>query len=226
MKNTTLLNKLLRIEQNGSINLDPDFLVLLAEVKQEVYNEEKAFSSDQKRASKKALAFLTKIKKQNKLSFLAYCDFQEVNGSKKQVFTDSYILFALNTYYKLPTVEDFKKENRNENLTYPQVASLIPNENGFILENAKEKMEDILKKIKSKQYEKEKPFDSFHTGRYDVYFNVDKLKTVIEILGTSDLEINIYGQAKPIKLVDKKKQEMKLLFFRSSRKAIEAATTD
>lgn len=57
MKNTTLLNKLLRIEQNGSINLDPDFLALLAEVKQEVYNEEKAFSSDQKRASKKHLLF-------------------------------------------------------------------------------------------------------------------------------------------------------------------------
>ena len=65
MKNTILLNKLLRIEQNGSVNLDPDFLALLAEVKQEVYNEEKTFSSDQKRASKKALAFLTKIKKQN-----------------------------------------------------------------------------------------------------------------------------------------------------------------
>ena len=41
MKNTTLLNKLLRIEQKGSVNLDPDFLALLAEVKQEVYNEEK-----------------------------------------------------------------------------------------------------------------------------------------------------------------------------------------
>ena len=204
MKNTTLLNKLLRIEQNGSVNLDPDFLALLAEVKQEVYNEEKTFSSDQKRASKKALAFLTKIKKQNVRPFLAYCDFQEVNGSKKQVFTDYYILFVLNTYYKLPTVEDFKKETRNENMTYPQVASLIPNENGFILENAKEKMEDILKKIKSKQYAKEKPFDSFHTGTYDVYFNVDKLKTIIEILGTSDLEITIYGQVKPIKLTDKK----------------------
>lgn len=182
-----------------------------------MYNEEKAFSSDQKRASKKALSFLTKIKKQNVIPLLAYCDFQEVNGLKKQVFTDSYILFTLNTYYKLPTVEDFKKETRNEKLTYPQVASLIPNENGFILENAKEKMEDILKKIKSKQYEKEKPFDSFHTGTYDVYFNVYKLKTIIEILGTSELEINIYGQVKPIKLTDKK-QETKLFCFRSIRK--------
>lgn len=212
MKNTTLLNKLLRIEQKGSVNLDPDFLALLAEVKQEVYNEEKAFSSDQKRASKKALSFLTKIKRQNVHPFLAYCDFQEVNGLKKQVFTDTYILFALNTYYKLPTVEDFKKEMRNENLTYPQVASLIPNENGFILENAKEKMEDILKKIKSKQYEKEIPFDSFHTVSYDVCFNVDKLKTIIEILGTSDLEINIYGQDKPIKLSDKKTGNEAILF--------------
>ena len=203
MKNTILLNKLLRIEQNGSVNLDPDFLALLAEVKQEVYNEEKAFSSDQKRASKKALSFLTKI--------------------KKQVFTDSYILFTLNTYYKLPTVEDFKKETRNEKLTYPQVASLIPNENGFILENAKEKMEDILKKIKSKQYEKEKPFDSFHTGTYDVYFNVYKLKTIIEILGTSELEINIYGQVKPIKLTDKKTGNEAIL-LPINPKAIETAT--
>lgn len=139
MKNTTLLSKLLKIEKNGSVNLDHDFLTLLAEVKQEIYNEEMAFSSDQKRASKKALAFLTKIKKQNIHPFLGYCDFQEVNGSKKQVFTDYYILFALNTYYKLPTVEDFKKETRNENLIYPQVASLIPNKNGFILEEPKKR---------------------------------------------------------------------------------------
>ena len=62
----------------------------------------------------------------------------------------------------------------------------------------------LLNKIKSKQYEKEKPFDSFNTGAYKVYFNVDKLKTIIEILGTSNLEINIYGQTKPIKLSDKK----------------------
>lgn len=219
MKNTTLLSKLLKIEKNGSVNLDHDFLTLLAEVKQEVYNEEMAFSSDQKRASKKALAFLTKIKKQNVCPFLAYCDFQEINGSKKQVFTDSFILFALNTYYELPTVEDFKKETRNKNATYPQVASLIPGGNGFILENAKEKIEDVLKKIKSKQYEK--PVDSFHTGAYDVYFNVDKLKTIIEILGTSDLEINIYGQIKPIKLTDKKTgNEAILLPIRP--KAIEA----
>lgn len=39
MKNATLLNKLLRIEQNGSVNLDPDFLDLLAEVKQKTGNE-------------------------------------------------------------------------------------------------------------------------------------------------------------------------------------------
>lgn len=58
--------------------------------------------------------------------------------------------------------------------------------------------------MKSKQYEKESPFDYFRTGSYDVYFNVDKLKTIVEILGTSDLEITIYGQIKPVKLTDKK----------------------
>lgn len=173
----------------------------------------------------KSTCFFNKDKKAKHTPVLGVLRFSGSKRIKKQVFTDSYILFALNTYYKLPTVEDFKKENRNENLTYPQVASLIPNENGFILENAKEKMEDILKKIKSKQYEKEKPFDSFHTGTYDVYFNVDKLKTVIEILGTSDLEINIYGQLKPIKLVDKKTGN-EAIILPINPKAIETTTAD
>ena len=80
-----------------------------------------------------------------------------------------------------------------------------------------------MKKIKSKQYEKEKPFDSFHTGTYDVYFNVYKLKTIIEILGTSELEINIYGQVKPIKLTDKKTGNEAIL-LPINPKAIETAT--
>ena len=126
MNNTTLLKKLQKIERNGSINLDPDFIALLNEVKQEVYNEIKGFTLTQKQASKKALNFLKKLQKGTR-PILGYCDLQDIQGEKYQVFTDSYILIGLKTFYELPTIEDFKKlDSKNKESTYPSVYRIVP----------------------------------------------------------------------------------------------------
>lgn len=210
MKNETLLKKLQKIEKNGSINLDPDFIALLNEVKQDVYNEANGFTTDQKRAAKKALNFLKAIQKKDTRPVLGYCDFQEYNGSKYQFITDSYILIGLKTFYELPTVDDLRKSDpRQAGATYPQVVRIIPNKNDGL--KVETDLSEYLKKLKAGMYEKDKKLDCLKCGSYDVWFNVENLKKIIEMLGTDRLDIYVYGAFKPILLIDPKNENIGVL---------------
>lgn len=202
MNNTTLLKKLQKIERNGSINLDPDFIDLLNEVKQEVYNESKGFTSSQKQSSKKALNFLKKLQKRAR-PILGYCDFQDIHGEKYQVFTDSYILIGLKTFYELPTIEDFKKlDSKNKDATYPSVYRIVPDI--YYGEKTENNIETLLKKLKSGMYEKGQENDYIESKSYKALFDVKKLKDAVEMLGTTDLDIYLFGNTKPLILLDPK----------------------
>lgn len=201
MKNTTLLKKLQKIEKNASMNLGPDFIALLNEVKQEVYNETKGFTSSQKQASKKALAFLKKLQKKGVRPILGYCDFQEIHGEKYQVFTDSYTLVALKTFYELPTVEDFKKlDSKNKEATYPSVYRIVPDV--YFGEKTENNIETLLKKLKSGMYEKGQETDYFESKSYKALFDVKQLKDAVEMLGTTNLDIYLFGNTKPAMFLD------------------------
>ena len=201
MKNTTLLKKLQKIEKNGSINLGPDFIDLLNEVKQEVYNDTKGLTISQKRASKKALTFLKKLQKKNTRPVLGYCDFQEIHGEKYQVFTDSYTLIALKTFYELPTIEDFKKlDSKNKDTTYPSVYRIVPEI--YYGEKTENNIETLLKKLKSGMYEKGQEVDSIESKSYKANFDIKRLKEAVEMLGAVDLDIYLFGNTKPSMFLD------------------------
>lgn len=202
MNNTTLLKKLQKIEKNGSINLDQDFITLLNEVKQEVYNETKGFTSSQKQASKKALNFLKKLQKRAR-PILGYCDFQDIHGEKYQVFTDSYILIGLKTFYELPTIEDFKKlDSKNKDATYPSVYRIVPDI--YYGEKTENNIETLLKKLKSGMYEKCQENDYIESKSYKALFDVKRLKDAVEMLGTADVDVYLFGDTKPAMLLDSK----------------------
>lgn len=202
MNNTTLLKKLQKIEKNGCINLDQDFITLLNEVKQEVYNETKGFTSSQKQASKKALNFLKKLQKRAR-PILGYCDFQDIHGEKYQVFTDSYILFGLKTFYELPTIEDFKKlDSKNKESTYPSVYRIVPDI--YYGEKTENNIETLLKKLKSGMYEKGQENDYIESKTYKAFFDVKKLKDAVEVLGTADVDVYLFGDKKPTMFLDSK----------------------
>lgn len=202
MKNTELLKKLLKIERNGSINIDPDFITLLNDVKMEVYNEEKGFTSGEKKANKKAAAFLKKLYKRRPV--LSVCDIQTTNGIDYQVFTDSYVAFYMMKHYKLETIEDLNNREGMQ-LKYPDVVRLLPDENnGSLIHNGKFLLDEALKKHKADLLEKLDSMTIYKLYYGDEKITVDilKLKTVIEIMGTSDLDIYFYGSFKPLLFVD------------------------
>lgn len=202
MKNTELLKKLLKIERNGFINIDPDFITLLNDVKMEVYHEEKSFTSTEKKANKKAAAFLKKLYKIRPV--LSVCDIQTKNGIDYQVFSDSYVAFYIKKHYKLETIEDLNNREGTQ-LKYPDVVRLLPDENnGSLIHNGKLLLDEALKKHKSGLLEKLDSMTIYKLYYGDETITVDilKLKTVIEIMGTLDLDIYFYGSFKPLLFVD------------------------
>ena len=200
MNTTTLLKKLQKIEKNVSINLDPDFIDLLNEVKQEVYNDAKGFTTSQKTSLKKGTKLFKEITKKPR-PILGYCDFQEIHGQKYQVFTDSHTLIGLKTFYELPTIEDFKKlDSKNKDAIYPSVYRIVPE--AQYGEKAENNTETFLKKLKAGMYEKQKEFDYIESKNHKVCFDVKRLKDAVEMLGTSNLDIYLFGNTKPAMLLD------------------------
>lgn len=202
MGNTELLKRLLKIERNGSINLDPDFITLLNDIKMEVYNEEKGFTSTEKKANKKAAAFLKKAYKRRPV--LSVCDIQTTNGIDYQVFTDSYAAFYMKKHYKLETIEDLNNREATQ-LKYPDVVRLLPDEtDGSLIQNGKQLLDEALKKHKAgllKQLDSMTVCELYH-GDKKITVDILKLKSVIEIMGTSDLDIYFYGSFKPLLFID------------------------
>lgn len=202
MKNTELLKKLLKIERNGSINIDPDFITLLNDVKMEVYNDEKGFTSTEKKANKKAAAFLKKSYKRKPV--LSVCDIQQINGIDYQVFTDSYVAFYIKKHYKLETIENLNDRERTQ-LKYPDMVRLLPDENnGLLIHNGKLLLDEALKKHKAGLLEKigSTTIYKLYCGDDEIIVDILKLKSVIEIMGTSVLDIYFYGSFKPLLFVD------------------------
>ena len=204
MKNTELLKKLLKIEKNGSVNLDPDFISLLNDVKMEVYNDEKGFTSTEKKANKKAAAFLKKLYK--KRPVLSVCDIQNKDGIEYQVFTDSFIAFYMKRHYKLETINDFNEREKTQ-YCFPDIIRLLPDQNeGSLIEGSKEILNDAIKKYKAGMLDKLGKITTYTINDNGIEVTVDfmRLKNVIEIMGTIDLDIYAYGSFKPLLFIDNK----------------------
>ena len=190
MKNETLLNKLIPI--NSDLHNEA-LQSLIDELKLEVIAEYKGVNKSAVQAQKAALAFL---KKQTKISpVLAYSDIQD----DRQVFTNSYVLFALKTFYELPNIKGIKD---NKDISFPNCRPLLKDKEY----NAKEvfNIKETLAKLKAKDFEDMRtPLATYETSKgYAVTYNAKYLKDICDILGTDDLEVYIFKELAPILFVD------------------------
>ena len=190
MKKETILNKLTTI--NTTLN-NNELQTIINELKIDVMSEYKGINKSYIQAQKAALAFL---KKQTKVSpILAYSDIQD----NKQVFTNSYILFALKTFYELPNIKGIKD---NKDISFPNCRPLLRDKEY----NAKEvfNIKETLAKLKAKDFEDMRtPLATYETSKgYAVTYNAKYLKDICDILGTDDLEVYIFKELAPILFVD------------------------
>ena len=198
MKTETILNNLLKVKDNPFKYMD----VLentINELKIDIYNENMGLKNRKQDPQKKALKFLNDNKKRfsSCRSCLSYAYQTNINGNDVQVFTDTYIAFILKTFYKLPLWD-------NKNGSYPQIERLLPDKNYGEIVNVNFK--DLLAKLKAKQIEEKDGIKiiELNSESYKCSFNADNLKKICDILGTTDLNMYLYGTLKAALIVDEK----------------------
>lgn len=197
MKTETILNKLLKLKENpyNAELLDN----VINELKIDVYNENMGLKNRKQDPQKKALKFLNDNKKRfyGSRPCLSYACKTVINGNDVQVFTDSYIAFILKTFYKLPLWD-------KENGAYPEIERILPNKNYGEIVNVNFK--DIIAKLKAKQIEEKDGIKliELNSESYKCLFNADYLKKICDILGTTELNMYLYGTLKAALIVDEK----------------------
>lgn len=200
MKTETILNNLLKVKDNPFKYMD----VLentINELKIDIYNENMGLKNRKQDPQKKALKFLNDNKKRfsGGRSCLSYAYQTNINGNDVQVFTDSYIVFILKTFYNLPLWDEEKEKQ-----SYIDIKRVLPNkEYGEIV---KFNFKDLLAKLKAKQIPDNDgtKIIELKSESYKCCFNADNLKKVSEILGTTNLTIRLYGELKPALIIDEK----------------------
>lgn len=199
MKTETILNKLLKLKENpcNSELLDN----VINELKIDVYNENMGLKNRKQDPQKKALKFLNDNKKRfsGGRSCLAYACQTIINGNEVQVFTDSYIAFILKTFYNLPLWDNEKEKNK-----YPEIERVLPDKSFGEIVNFNFK--DLLAKLKAKQIEDKDGIKliELKSESYKCLFNADNLKKICDILGTTELNMYLYGTLKAALIVDEK----------------------
>lgn len=199
MKTETILNKLLKLKENpyNAELLDN----VINELKIDVYNENMGLKNRKQDPQKKALKFLNDNKKRfsGGRPCLAYACKTVINGNDVQVFTDCYIAFILKTFYNLPLWDNEKEKNK-----YPEIERLLPDKKYGEIVNINFK--DIIAKLKAKQIEEKDGIKliELNSENYKCFFNAESLKKICDILGTTELDMYLYGTLKTALIVDEK----------------------
>ena len=203
MEKTKLLNQLEQIAAKVSVDYVPELSGLIAELKAEIYSEYKGVvNKSLLQRTKAALKFLKNAGKYREI--LHYCDYQNISGTDYQVFTDSYTLFMLVNKMELPYCKD-----NMPNVEYPNVKNLYSASwyDTDITESID--IKDILAKLKAKMLPIDNKIAKYVNENVDTYdyivkigFDANRLKSIVDILGTTELNVYYRRKSAPLLFVD------------------------
>ena len=203
MENTKVLNELEKIASKVNLEYVPELAGLINELKAEIYAESNGkINKSLLQMQKAALRFLKNTGKYREI--LHYCDYQNIAGTDYQVFTDSYTLFMLVDKMELP----YYKDNM-PSATYPKVKALY--NAGYYDTDITESIDikDIMAKLKAKMLPIDNKITKYVNENVNVNgkttaiaFNANYLKTIVDVLGTSELKVYYRRDMAPLLFVD------------------------
>ena len=203
MEKTKLLNQLEQIAAKISVDYVPELSGLIAELKAEIYSESNGkINKSLLQRTKAALRFLKNSSKYREI--LHYCDYQNIAGTDYQVFTDSYTLFMLVDKMELPYYKDTMPS-----ASYPNVKNLYSA--GYYNTDITESIDikDIMAKLKAKMLPIDNKIAKYVNENVNangktvaIAFNANYLKTIVDILGTSELKVYYKRDMAPLLFVD------------------------
>lgn len=183
MNNKELLDSLEAIKKSYDMERLDDLII---KVKQDIYFEN--INSKQVKTVKQRTKAAMKVLKNRYTKSrpaLGYTDFQKINDNYYQVFTDSYLAIALVEPLELPNVKDTKLE-------YPKMDRLFANtsDNEIVID-----IPDMLASLKAGMLKDDNV--NIYVHESGLKLDADKLKIIIDILGSDDLKIYANG-LKPV----------------------------
>ena len=203
MEKTKLLNQLEQIAAKVSVDYVPELSGLIAELKAEIYSEYKGVvNKSLLQRTKAALKFLKHVSKVRPV--LQYCDYQNISGIDYQVFTDGYTMFMLVDRMELPYCKD-----NMPNVEYPNVKNLY-NASWYDTDITESiDIKDIMAKLKAKMLPIDNKIAKYINEKVDTYddivkigFDANRLKSIVDILGTTELNVYYRRELAPLLFVD------------------------
>lgn len=204
MENTKVLNELEKIASKVNLEYVPELAGLINELKAEIYSESNGkINKSLLQMQKAALRFLKNAGSKGRDIF-KYCDYQNISGTDYQVFTDSYTLFMLVDKMELPYYKDNMPSANYPNVNNLYSASYYDTD---ITESIDVK--DIMAKLKAKMIPIQEKIAKYVNENVNangktiaIAFNANYLKTIVDILGTSELKVYYRRDMAPLLFVD------------------------
>ena len=147
--------------------------------------------------TRSAVKFLESVKTGNPC--LNYCDFQTIKGTEYQVFTNSYVLFMLVDKLEL----SYYLDHQCGELKYPDVERIYKNASfgrdiaGLI------DLNDVIYQMKNKTIHSRDLLE-FHVDQVTIRIKAKWIKDIIDVLGTTNLQVFYGGPKTPLLFIDNK----------------------
>ena len=144
-----------------------------------------------------AINFLENVKLGNPC--LNYCDYQTIAGTDYQIFTDKYVMFMLVDKLELPYYLDYP----HGEFKYPAVERLYWSETSGVEITGLIDINDIVYQMKNKTIH---PIDilEFHVDQETIRLKAKWVKNIVDVLGTTDLQVYYNRPNTPLLFIDKK----------------------
>ena len=147
--------------------------------------------------TRSAVKFLESVKTGNLC--LNYCDYQTIKGTEYQVFTNSYVLFMLVDKLELPYYFDYQHGEFN----YPAIERLYWSETCGKEITGLIDLNDVIYQMKNKTIHSRDLLE-FHVDQVTIRIKAKWIKDIIDVLGTTNLQVYYGGPKKPLLFIDNK----------------------
>ena len=130
---------------------------------------------------------------------LHYCNYQTIAGTDYQIFTDKYVMFMLVDELELPYYLDYP----HGEFKYPAIERLYWLETTGIEITGLIDLNDIIYQMKNKTIHS-RDIIEFHVDQATISIKAKWVKDIVDVLGTTDLQVYYGGHRKPLLFIDKK----------------------
>ena len=127
------------------------------------------------------------------------CNYQTIAETDYQIFTDKYVMFMLVDKLELPYYLDYP----HGEFKYPAIERLYWSETSGKEITGLIDLNDVIYQMKNRTIHSRDVIE-FHVDQVTIGIKAKWIKDIVDVLGTTDLQVYYGGPRKPLLFIDKK----------------------